>query len=176
MLLEYAKKAKSAWDRRRSADEKFAAVKRFVSAPKGGRLLDIGTGSDAMLQCLSDKGLALYGVDISAADRERSIDEIALMGLTRIEELPYHDDFFDCVTTVDTTRLWEDKKAAFREILRVLKSGGQLLCTFSFDDNNGEGTPPRMLREQARQAGFENVRVKILHSEGCYLLVGEKPC
>ena len=66
--------------------------------------------------------------------------------------------------------------AAFAEILRVLKAGGQLLCAFDFDSDSGEGTPPRTLRESARQAGFENVKVKVLRSEGSYLLIGDKPC
>ncbi|MBQ8967053.1 methyltransferase domain-containing protein [Ruminococcus sp.] len=176
MFREYAKKLKNAWNGKQTENEKYAAVKQFVNAPRQGRLLDIGLGGDAMLQKLSDKRLALYGVDISSADRERSIDEIALMGLTKIDELPYHDEFFDCVTTVDTTTLWEDKMAAFAEILRVLKAGGQLLCAFDFDSDSGEGTPPRTLRESARLAGFENVRVKVLRSEGSYLLIGDKPC
>lgn len=162
--------------RRGDRAEKYAAVRQFVKATADGRLLDIGTGSDRLLQKLNDKGLKLYGVDISSADRSRSIDEIALMGLANINELPYNDGFFDYVTTVDTPELWEDKNAALTEIIRVLKNGGQLLCAFSFDKDTGTGTPPRALRAQARQAGFENVRVKVLRGDDCYLLMGEKPC
>lgn len=166
-------------DRYRQHDvrtEIYSAVRRFLKAPKDGKLLDIGTGSDELLQKLSNMGLNLYGVDISAADRERSIDEIALMGMTCIEDLPYNDDFFDCVVTLDTPVLWEDKKAAFAEILRVLKAGGQFLCVFSFDDRSGKGTPPRNFRAQARDAGFANVTVKVMKNEGMYLLTGDKPC
>ena len=176
MILHAVRTAKAAWSRQKAVNEQYSAVKQYVRAPKGGRLLDIGVGGDTMLQMLGDKELALYGVDISAADRKRSIDEIALQGMASIYELPYNDSFFDCVTTVDTPDLWEDNKAAFREILRVLKSGGQILCAFSFSDDNGRGTPPRTLRAEARAAGFVNVSVKILRAEGKYLLTGEKPC
>lgn len=176
MFLEYAVKLKNAMNRRKEENEHYAAVRQYINAPEGGKLLDIGLGSDIMLQKLSDKGLDLYGVDISAADRDRSIDEIALMGQANIEELPYFDNFFDCVTTLHTPPLWKDKKAALTEILRVLKTGGRFVCLFTFDNDTGLGTPPRALREKARQAGFENVAVKILRSEGSYLLIGEKPC
>lgn len=176
MFLEYAKKAKNAINRRQETNEHYAAVRQFIKAPVGGKLLDIGVGSDIMLQKLSDKGLDLYGVDISAADRNRSIDEIALMGRADIEELPYDDNDFDCVTTLHTPPLWADKKAALTEILRILKAGGRFICVFTFDSDTGLGTPPRALREKARAAGFVNVAVKILRAEGTYLLIGEKPC
>ena len=97
------------------------------------------------------------------------------MGMASIEELPYNDGFFDCVTSVDTPPLWQDKAAAFAEILRVLRSGGQLVCAFEFDGETGAGTPPRALRAQARKAGLVNVSVKVLREDGGYLLVGEKP-
>ncbi|SEK39419.1 class I SAM-dependent methyltransferase [Ruminococcus albus] len=176
MFLEYAVKLKNAMNRRKEENEHYAAVRQFINAPAGGKLLDIGLGSDVMLQKLSDKGLDLYGVDISASDRERSIDEIALMGQANIEELPYFDNFFDCVTTLHTPPLWENKTAALKEILRVLKEGGRFVCLFTFDSDTGLGTPPRSLRETVRQAGFEKVAVKILRSDGSYLLTGEKPC
>lgn len=151
------------------------AVGRFLRAPKNGRLLDIGVGDDRLLRRQGDKGLNLYGVDISAADRSRSIDELALTDQASIEELPYNDGFFHCVTALDTAVLWENKAAALAELFRVLRSGGQLLCAFRFDSDNGSGTPPRTLRSQAREAGFERVGVKVLRSEGCYLLIGDKP-
>ena len=176
MFLGYADKLKNALNRRKEENEHYAAVRQFIKAPANGRLLDISLGSDIMLQKLSDKGIGLYGVDISAADRDRNIDEIALMGQANIEELPYFDNFFDCVTTLHTPPLWENKKAALTEILRVLKAGGRFVCLFTFDNDTGLGTPPRALREKARQAGFENVTVKILRAEGSYLLVGDKPC
>lgn len=161
---------------RRADAEMCAAIRQFISASGGGRLLDIGMGSDTLLRSLGEKGLNLYGVDISSADRDRSMDELALTGQADIADLPYNDSFFDCVTTLDTPRIWEDRRTAFAEILRVLKAGGQLLCAFKFDSENGSGTPPRALRAQAREAGFERVKVKVLRTEGCYLLVGEKPC
>lgn len=172
----FAADMKNKLNRKKSDSEMCAAVGRFLRAPEGGRLLDIGVGSDALLRRLGDKGLNLYGVDISAADRERSMDELALTGKANITELPYNDSFFHCVTTLDTPQLWEDKRAALAEILRILKEGGQLLCAFRFDNGSGIGTPPRSLRAQARAAGFENVRVKVLRNEGCYLLMGDKPC
>lgn len=176
MFLEYAGKLKNVLNRRNEENEHYAAVRQFINVPSGGRLLDISMGSDKMLQKLSDKQLNLYGVDISSADRNRSIDEIALMGQADIEELPYFDNFFDCVTTIDTPPLWKNKKAAFTEILRVLKAGGRFVCVFTFDSDTGLGTPPRGLREKAREAGFEKVVVKILRAVGSYLLTGDKPC
>ena len=157
-------------------EEQFAAIQQFIKAPEGGKLLDIGTGNDRLLLKLKDSGLKLYAVDITPPDRPRTMDEISLIGYSSIEEIFYPDDFFDCVTTIDTPELWEDKMTALTEIKRVMKAGTQFICVFGFDSKTGEGTPPRTLRAQARKAGFVNVSVKILRAEGRYLLTGEKPC
>lgn len=149
-------------------NELYFAVKKFIKCGEGGRLLDLNFGGDRLLGSISELGLNLYGVDISDSEHERTIDEIALNGRASINELPYNDEFFDTVTTVDTLCGWSGERG-FSEILRVLKHGGQLLCSF-----HAVGITPQQARSLARRAGFVNVTVKVLRAEDCYLLIGEK--
>ena len=90
--------------------------------------------------------------------------------------LPFEEGVFDLVTAFETVYFWPDIEECFRGVRRTLKAGGRFVCLFTFDNDTGLGTPPRALREKARQAGFENVAVKILRAEGSYLLIGDKPC
>lgn len=148
--------------------ELYYAVKRFIRCREGGRLLDLNFGGDRLLSSISELGLDLYGIDISDSEHERTIDELALNGKASINELPYNDGFFNAVTTVDTLGEWFGING-FKEILRVLKSGGELICSF-----NAYGFTPQQARSLARKAGFTEVKVKILKSENCYLLTGKK--
>lgn len=148
--------------------ELYYAARRFISCREGGRLLDLNFGGDRLLNSLSEIGLDLYGIDISDSDHERTIDELALNGRASINELPYNDSFFNVVTTVDTLREWYGIKG-FGEILRVLKSGGELICSFY-----AYGFTPQQARTLARKAGFKDVTVKVLKSDNCYLLIGKK--
>lgn len=148
--------------------ELYYAAKRFIRAREGGRLLDLNFGGDRLLSSLTELGLDLYGIDISDSDHERTIDELALNGRASINELPYNDDFFNAVTTVDTLSEWYGING-FKEILRVLKSGGELICSFY-----AYGFTPQQARSLARKAGFKDVTVKVLKSENCYLLIGKK--
>jgi demethylmenaquinone methyltransferase/2-methoxy-6-polyprenyl-1,4-benzoquinol methylase len=103
---------------------------------KGDRVLDLagGTGDIAALlkQRVGDDGEVLLG-DINAAmlraGRDRMTDRGLVRGLDYVqcnaEALPFPDAGFDLVTIAFGLRNVTDKDAALREMLRVLKIGGQ---------------------------------------------------
>ena len=103
---------------------------------KGDRVLDLagGTGDIAALlrEKVGDAGEVVLG-DINAGmltvGRDRMVDRGNVRGLEYVqcnaESLPFPDASFDLVTIAFGLRNVTDKDAALREMLRVLKVGGQ---------------------------------------------------
>ena len=103
---------------------------------RGGRVLDLagGTGDIAALlkARVGEEGEVVLG-DINAAmlraGRDRLTDRGLVRGLDYVqcnaEALPFPDASFDLVTIAFGLRNVTDKDAALREMLRVLKVGGQ---------------------------------------------------
>jgi len=107
-----------------------------AQARRGDRVLDLagGTGDIAALlkQRVGEEGEVVLG-DINAAmlraGRDRLTDRGMVRGLDYVqcnaEALPFPDASFDLVTIAFGLRNVTDKDAALREMLRVLKVGGQ---------------------------------------------------
>lgn len=172
--------------------EQYRAVEKFVCKDNGARILDVGFGNGKVLKNLSKKlDAKLYGIDISAdmldSACERNSDAVALNKMmlmqASVTDLPYNDDFFDTVYTINTIYFWNDLPKAFSEILRVLKNGGNFICTFytkdfldklSYCDEGFDKFTPQQVRSMARENGFHNVKVKILKEGKAYCLIGVK--
>lgn len=91
------------------------------------RILDVGCGTGANLELLSEYGEA-EGVDISA----EALAFCRARGLTHVrqgeaERLPYEDSTFDLVTALDVVEHLDDDTAGLSEMRRVLKPGGRAL-------------------------------------------------
>ena len=108
---------------------------------KGDRVLDLAGGTGDIAALLRDRvgatgaasdGCVVLG-DINAGmltvGRDRMTDRGLVRGLEYVqcnaEALPFPDDSFDLVTIAFGLRNVTDKDAALREMLRVLKVGGQ---------------------------------------------------
>lgn len=97
---------------------------RSVRAPL--RILDVGCGTGANLEMLSQFGSA-EGVDVSddALDFCRRKGLAVQKGLA--ERLPYTDDSFDITTALDVVEHLDDDIAGLKEIHRVTRPGGYSL-------------------------------------------------
>ncbi len=119
-----------------------------------GRLLDVPVGTavftaekyrqmkDAQIVCLdySEEMIAIatlrketeiVGLDyseemIAIAALRKETEEIANLSLKQgdVGELPYANEFFDCILSMNGFQAFPDKEKAFAEIFRVLKPGG----------------------------------------------------
>jgi len=104
-----------------------------------GLALEIGPGPGYLgLEWLKDtRGTTLKGLDISAdmiviAERNARAYELS----DRVEyvrssgaNLPFEDGLFDAVFTASSLHEWSEPKETFREIWRVLKTGGKLFIS-----------------------------------------------
>ena len=90
------------------------------------RILDVGCGTGANLEMLSEFGNA-EGVDVSddALEFCRSKNLKVHKGLA--EKLPFDDGEFDLVTALDVIEHLDDDVAGIREMHRVTRSGGKAL-------------------------------------------------
>ena len=120
------------WDRRWRA----AVARRFaaVLARREARVLDLCCGTGDLALALSGKGPAsVIGADFCHPMLERA----ARKSLTRLVEadalrLPFPDSSFDLVTVAFGFRNLADYEAGLREMLRLLRPGGQVgLLEFS---------------------------------------------
>ncbi|MBC8031974.1 MAG: class I SAM-dependent methyltransferase [Pyrinomonadaceae bacterium] len=91
------------------------------------KMLDVGCGTGANLEMLSDFGAA-EGVDVSA----EALEFCRARGLENVkqgeaERLPYEDNAFDLVTGLDVVEHLDDDLAGLREMHRVLRREGRAL-------------------------------------------------
>jgi SAM-dependent methyltransferase len=90
------------------------------------RILDVGCGTGANLEMLSQFGSA-EGVDVS----DDALDFCRVKGLTvqkgLAEQLPYPDESFDITTALDVVEHLDDDVAGLMEMYRVTKTGGYSL-------------------------------------------------
>lgn len=95
----------------------------------GTTLLEIGSGTGALLRHLLEQGIWARGVEISA---ERLAEGRRLYGELPIDKvdgtaLPFRDASFDTVVSFDVFEHIRDSDAHLNEVRRVLKPGGRYL-------------------------------------------------
>ena len=145
-----------------------------------GKLLEVPVGTgiltmpvyqtmpEADITCLD------YSPDMMRQAREKA-DRLHLKNVTfrqgDVGALPYADDTFDIVLSLNGFHAFPDKKAAYREVYRVLKPGGTfLICNEANGDTDKEEKWTEIiggmtiykdieLKAYLEQAGFHEVQI-----------------
>jgi arsenite methyltransferase len=124
------------------------------TAAPGDHVVDVGCGAgfDTFIAArqVGDDG-AVIGVDMTPEMLERARQAVIDTGLGTVEireglaeSLPVPDGWADVVISNGVINLCADKRAAFNEVFRVLRSGG----IFRFADiANGRPVPEEALRD-----------------------------
>lgn len=112
----------------------FDELRRQVTAPLRGEVLEIGFGSGTNVKFFPDAVTKVYAIDPATIGREIAAPRIARRGID-VEyigldgaSISLPDNSVDCVLSTLTLCTIPDVEAALREVVRVLKSGG----TFHF--------------------------------------------
>jgi demethylmenaquinone methyltransferase/2-methoxy-6-polyprenyl-1,4-benzoquinol methylase len=109
-------------------------VARRAALPRGGRLLDIGSGTGGIVSaaCRQVPGLTAVAADFSLAmmttGRSRLPQAAILWCGADALALPFADETFDAVTSGYLIRNVVDIGQAFREQVRVVRPGGKVVC------------------------------------------------
>jgi SAM-dependent methyltransferase len=164
-------------------------------------ILDVGCGGGrtiSKLAAIANEG-KVYGVDFSeesvAASRKMNAVSIETGRVEirhgSVSALPFPDNMFDTVTAVETHFWWPDLPGDLREILRVLKSRGQLALiaeiykgantlTSRLAEQQAARTGMTLLsvdehRDLLAAAGFVDVQIDTDVDRGWICATGRKP-
>lgn len=119
----------------REANEpvEFAKKLHEYDAFPGKRVLEVGMGNAYTLSKYCQAGAEVFGIDITERAVEISEKRFQLLGLKgnfqvgNAEELPFPDEYFDCICSMGVLHHVPDTERAVREIYRCLKPGGRLI-------------------------------------------------
>ena len=119
-------------------------IGKFLPIQENQSLLDLATGTaDVVIELVETNSQIVRAVGIDQAEKmlEQGRRKIAQKGLAQkielqrgdIQQIPFADNSFDCVTIAFGIRNVSEPKRVLAEMLRVLKPGGRaLVLEFSF--------------------------------------------
>ena len=144
-------------------------------------VLDCGCGSGANIRKLLKKcpGGVVKGIDYSPVSVEKA-QEVNRQAIREgrctvmqgsVADMLFADDWFDVVTAFETVYFWPDLPRCFREVFRVLKSGGTFLICNECSDPVKDSKWPEIingmtvyrdtqLKDALEQAGFRDVQTR----------------
>ena len=124
-------------------DSNGGMIKNSVDALKlksNDKLLELGHGNGKHINLILEKGdnISYYGLDISplmSEEARRHCQENVFSTQTEFLtydglKMPYPDQSFDKILTVNTLYFWDQPEEMFKEIRRVLKPNGIATITF----------------------------------------------
>lgn len=106
-------------------------VNEFLCDQNPMKMLEVGCGDGAMLKLLIAQGIDAQGVDASSS----GIQRCAAAGLraqcldVSVDGLPFEDDEFDMVLSLETLEHLMNPYYALQEVKRVLSPGGRFVCS-----------------------------------------------
>jgi ubiquinone/menaquinone biosynthesis C-methylase UbiE len=111
----------------RAFDEIHEIVRTLVSPYlKGARVLDVAAGNGLLSNWMIEQGATVDAVDLNPSDW---VAPIECTNANLNDPLPFKDNAFDLVVSVETIEHLDSPYLFLRELIRVLKRGGTLLVT-----------------------------------------------
>ncbi len=131
------------WNRRNAALND-AALEAMALSP-GDRVLEVGFGGGYLLRRISAeiKPGFLAGVDVSQAmvsyverrERRLSAEGRLILKCASADQLPFPDDTFTRICSVNSIFYWQDPEPALVEMRRVGAAGARLVLCFTDKDS-----------------------------------------
>jgi SAM-dependent methyltransferase len=106
-------------------------IEEFLPSGNSGKVLEVGCGNGTLLQLLTERGLEAVGVDASLSGIERCVATGVQAHCLDVstEGLPFANDFFDLVFSLETFEHLMNPHYALQEVRRVLKPGSRFICS-----------------------------------------------
>ena len=162
------------------------------------QVLDIGCGGGMTLHRMAEQlttghatGVDYSGVSVTESGKlnEESVKEGKVTVLeASVENLPFEDDTFDKIITVESFYFWPDPQENLKEVRRVLKKGGTFLLVADIYENGhltGQqkqniaryelfNPTEEEFREIFTKAGFAEVKIHTKDGENWICVEGHK--
>lgn len=107
-------------------------AKRHLGDVRGLRVLEIGCGRGAFARWLAEQGADVVAADFSPAAVEiaaRLVPAGVETLAADVQQLPFPDESFDLVVSLETLEHVPDPSAGLAELVRVTRRGGRLVVT-----------------------------------------------
>jgi 2-polyprenyl-3-methyl-5-hydroxy-6-metoxy-1,4-benzoquinol methylase len=102
-------------------------------APAGRRILEIGCAAGVMgARMLREGAREVVGVELhpgAAAEARTRLSAVHEVDLETLQELPYPDGHFDCITYADVLEHLRDPQAVVTRLRRYIAPGGDIVCS-----------------------------------------------
>ena len=118
---------------------------KCVDVGTNDRILDIGCGGGVNIEKflkLTDnnvEGIDYSDVSVkeSAKRNQKAIgDKRCRIIQSDVSKMPIDDEFYDLVSAFETIYFWPDIENTFKEVLRIIKPGGQFMIAQGTDGNH----------------------------------------
>lgn len=172
-----------------------AMYKNTVSLVKiktNEKILDIGYGNGHLLEMLyKTNPVDMYGIDISDDAKEMATKKNKKayranqlhLSVGDCCNLPFEDDMFAAITSINTVYFWTDTVKGLSEIRRTLKKGKsfynvvytkEYLNTIKYTQIGYKKFDSIELIEYGKQAGFENIQIKEIINGKSFVVIYTK--
>lgn len=97
----------------------------------GARLLEVGSGTGYYLDLAHKQGFDCMGIDLAEnmiKQSRTSYPDIPVQ-IADARRMPFLDNSFDAVVSIETLRYFSDRDSFLSEIFRVVKPGGKIFIT-----------------------------------------------
>jgi len=126
----YNQEYKGVTKEKRNLDRIFGIYKiylNYLKAKKKKMLLDVGTGDGNLLKAGEERGLKVFGIDISknAIKISKSLINKSIVAVGSGEELPFTDKSFDYITCLGSLEHFLSINKGLKEMLRVAKGNAK---------------------------------------------------
>ena len=166
----------------------------MLKVDNGDKILDIGYGNGFLLQKIYKKcPVDLYGIDISddmLAQATRRNNQAMKNGQLFLQvgdccNLPYNDNMFSSVSSINTIYFWSDTVKGLSEIRRVLKPGKSFfnvmytkewLDKLSYTKNGFKKFEVEELIKLGAKVGFKKIEVKDIVKGKSFVVIYTKSC
>lgn len=162
-------------------------IMRLLDSKKDLKVLDIGTGTGFLALLLSSKGYDVTAVDWSKNMMQKAIDKAETASLPikfdvqDAESLTFADASFDAAVSRHVLWTLADPAKAAKEWARVIKPGGMIITDIPRQGSQsgkhhygeevglqlplGNGADPAEIVGLFKQAGLENISMKLLEKQ-----------
>jgi len=117
-----------------SDNERWAKQFYDFQLPEGSTVLEAGCGIGVCSRYYARQGYRVYAIDISSKAVEITKKSFRIFGLEgeiklgNVENIPYPDNYFDCLVSNGVIHHTPNTEKAVEEFYRVLKRGGVAQC------------------------------------------------